>query len=138
MTKAGKELKVDIKDYVDGWYWDDDSKKYAYEMGKFLFSFIDYLEDQKLSERTKRNHHDNIALIGMFEAGYGYNEKFCPENLEGGPNYLYEFERKVNDSRNAIQSYKSTWRKLDKYIKSGEYKKYLKQIEDKLKKEHSG
>ena len=74
----------------------------------------------------------------MFEAGYGYNEEFYPENLEDGPNFLYEFERKVSDSKYAIQSYESTWRKLDKYIKSGEYQKYLEQVEKKLKKEHGG
>ncbi len=137
MTKITKGLKKAIEEYVADWHWDEDSEKYAFEMGKFLFSFIDYLEGQKLSERTKRNHQDNIEIIGMFEAGYGYNEEFYPENLQDGPNFLYEFERKVSDSKYAIQSYESTWRKLDKYIKSGEYERYLKRL-DKLKKEHGG
>ena len=119
------KLKETIKDYVSDWHWDEKSEQYAYEMGKFLFSFLDYLEDQKLSAKTKKNHKDNVYLIGMFEAGYGYYEEFYPENLEDGPSYLYEFERKVSNSKYAIQSYEATWRKLDKYIKSKEYQQYL-------------
>ncbi len=134
MTKIKEGLKKEIEDYVDNWHWDENSKKYAFEMGKFLFSFMDYLDDQNMSERTIRNYRGNIQLIGMFEISYGYNEEFHPENLEGEPSFIYEFERKVSDSKSAIQSYKSTWRKLDKYIKSGEYEKYLEQIEDKIKK----
>lgn len=138
MKKFGKELRIEIEEYVDDWHWDENSEKYAFEMGKFLYSFMYYLDDQNLSERTKRNHLENVGLIGTFEAGYGYNDEFYPENLEDGPGYLYEFERKVSDSKYAIQSYESTWRKLDKYIKSGEYEKYLEEIEEKLKKEHGG
>ena len=131
----GKSLKEEIKEYVDDWHWDENSEKFAFEMGKFLFSFMDYLEDKKLSEKTKRNHQDNVYIIGMFEAGYGYNEDFSPENLEDGPSFLYEFERKISDSKYAIQSYESTWRKLDKYIKSGEYEKYINRIKEKIGKE---
>lgn len=77
-------------------------------MGKFLFSFMDYLDDQNLSERAIRSHRSNIGLIGMFEARYGYNKEFYPNNLEDGPSYIYEFGRKVDDSKYAIQSYEST------------------------------
>ena len=54
MTKITKGFKEKIEEYVDDWHWDEDSEKYAFEMGKFLFSFMDYLDDQKLSERTKK------------------------------------------------------------------------------------
>lgn len=137
MKKFGKELKEEIEEYVHDWHWDEDSEKYAFELGKFLYSFMSYLDDQNLSERTKRSNQDNIGLIGMFEAGYGYNKEFYPKHLEDGPNYLYEFKRKLSDSKYAIQSYESTWRKLDKYIKSGAYEKYIEEVESKLKKEHS-
>ena len=130
-----KGLKEEIKKYVDDWHWDENSKKYAYDMGKFLFSFMSYLTDQNLSEKTKRNHRNNVYLIGTFEASYGYNDEFYPKNLEDGPSFLYEFKRKVSDSKYAIQSYKSTWRKLGKYIKSEDHKKYLNKIEEKLKKQ---
>jgi hypothetical protein len=138
MKVIGEDFKKEIEEYVDDWHWDEDSEKYAFEMGKFLFSFMDYLDDQNLSERTIKNHRSNIGLIGMFEAGYGYNKEFHPNNLEDGPSYIYEFGRKVSDSKYAIQSYESTWRKLDKYIKSGKYERYLEQVEEKLKKEHRG
>jgi len=98
-----------------------------------LFSFMDYLEDQKLSERTKRSHENNVYLIGAFEADYEYRDEFYPQNLADGPSYLYEFERKVSDSEYAIKSYESTWRKLDKFIKSGDFEKYLREIETKIK-----
>ena len=126
------KLKEEIEEYIEDWHWDDGSKKIAYDMGKFMFAFMDYLDDQKLSEKTKRIHQDNIGLIGMFESGYGYRDEFSHEDLEDGPNYLYEFERKVSDSKYAIQSYKATWKKLDKFIKSGTYEEYVNTIEKKL------
>lgn len=133
------KTKKEIEEYIEDWHWDFESKRYAFEMGKFLFSFMNYLDGQKLSEKTKRNHIENVYFIGMFEAGYGYNDEFYPANLEDGPSYIYEFERKVSDSKYAIQSYESTWRKLDIFIKSGEYEKYMNEIEEKLKKnEKSG
>jgi len=123
-------LKKEIEEYVSDWHWDDDSQKYAFELGVFLYSFINYLEDQKLSRRTKDKHIDNIYWIGSFEVGYGYNDEFFPENLEDGPAYEYEFERKISDSVHAMKSYESTWRKLDQYIKSGVYEKYLKDLKE--------
>ena len=97
-------------------------------MGKFLFAFIDYLKAQGLRPKTLNAHTENVYLIGMFETGYGYNEEFYPENLEDGLHYLYEFKRKVSNSKYAVQSYQSTWRKLDKFIKSEVYPIYLEQI----------
>lgn len=129
-------LKNEIEGYIADWHWDEPSKAYAFELGKFLFSFLDYLDELELSDKTKRNHRSNVYLVGMFEATYGYNDEFYPEDLENGPSYLYEFERKVSDSKYAVQSYESTWRKLDKYIKSGAYKPYLNKMEEKLSKEN--
>lgn len=130
--KIEKGLKEIIEKYVADWHWNEDSKKYAYEMGKFLFSFINYLEDQILSEKSKRKHINQLPLIGMFESNFGYNDEFKIKNLENGPHYAYEFERKVSDLKYAKQSYQSTWKKLDKYIKSGDYKEYLDKVQEKL------
>jgi hypothetical protein len=33
-------LKEEIEEYINDWHWDKKSKKYAFELGKFLFSFI--------------------------------------------------------------------------------------------------
>ena len=87
-------LKKEIEEYVVDWHWDNESKQYAFDLGKFLFSFIEYIDDSNLSERVKRVHKDNVYIIGMFEAGYGYRDKFNYEDLTDGPFYVYEFERK--------------------------------------------
>jgi hypothetical protein len=36
----------------------------------------------------------------------------------GKPSFLVEFKRKVSDSRYAVDSYKATWRKLARYVRS--------------------
>ena len=126
------QLKKQIDDFVNDWHWDEDSKIYAFESGKFLFSFLRYLESKNLSERTIKKHENNIFFIGTFDASYGYHEVFSYKNFEDGPHNLYEYRRKVSDSKYAIQSYKATWKKLDKYINSGELEKFLAQIEEAL------
>jgi len=57
-------------------------------------------------------------LIGKFVCSYGYYDKFSPEIFAGEPSYLYEFRRRVSDSRYAVASYKATWRKLVRYVRS--------------------
>ena len=131
-------LKKEIEEYVVDWHWDNESKKYAFDLGKFLFSFIEYIDDSNLSERVKKVHKDNIYLIGMFEAGYGYSDEFHYEDLTNGPFYIYEFEHKISDSKYAVQSYESTWKKLDKFIKSGAYEMYVDKIEKGLKNNKNG
>ena len=135
MNPSGEALKKEIEEFADDWHWDEKSEHYAFEMAKFLFSFMDFLKDQNLSERTLKKHSDNVYYIGMFEMQYGYwdDDPFYPENLEGEPDFVYEYEWKISDSPAAVQSYESTWRKLDRYIKSGAYEKYLQRIEDQLK-----
>ncbi len=36
-------LKKEIEDYVGDWHRDNESKKYAFDLGKFIFSFIELL-----------------------------------------------------------------------------------------------
>ena len=55
------------------------------------------------------------GIDGLHKSGYGYYDEFSPEVFIGEPDYLYEFKRKVSRSQNAIESYKTTWRKLAKY-----------------------
>lgn len=128
-------LLEDIKEYVSDWHWDDASEKYAFESGKFLFAFLNYLDDQKLSERTKKLHAQNVYFIGTFDAGYGYHEVFNHENFEDGPDYDYQYGRKVSDSESALKLYGGTWRKLDKFIKSNTYQQYLDKLDAILKAE---
>ncbi|MEM6265288.1 MAG: hypothetical protein AAGI38_22495 [Bacteroidota bacterium] len=131
-------LKGEIEVFIDGWHWDEPSEQLAFELGKFLFSFISYLEEQKLSDKTVKTHVENIRFIGLFEMSYGFRDEFDPENLEDGPNYEYEYDRKVSNSKYAIKAYEATWRKLDKFIKSGEYEGYLAKIEGRLMAESKG
>ena len=60
-----------------------------------------------------------VGVIGILECQYGYNANFSPDIFicEEAP-YLYEFKRKHSDSKYAIDSYKATWRKLTKYVKT--------------------
>jgi len=107
-----------LEDFIQDWYWDEPSHELARQMGAFLFEFVDHLETSGLSGKTVQKHLDNCWLIGKFECDYGYHKTFSPEILLGGPAYLYEFKRKVSDAKSAIASYKSTWRKLDRYVRS--------------------
>lgn len=131
-----QSLKQKIEEYISDWYWGEEVKEYPFELGKFLFSFMDYIRDQNLSDKTKSKHLDNVYLIGMFETEYGYQDEFEPEDLTHEPHYEDIFERKISDSESALQSYASTWRKLNRYIQSKTYEEYLKQIEKQLEKEN--
>jgi hypothetical protein len=108
-----------IERFIEDWYWDDKSHKYAKELCKFLFQFLDSLKQQGLSEATMRKHTSHCSLIGSFECGYGYREEFFPGVVFSSPeaNYMYEFKRKVSDSKYATDSYRLTWRKLYTYTK---------------------
>ena len=94
----------------------------------FLFQFIDYLCEQGLSEKTVRQHTSNCWCIGILECQYGYKDKFSPGAVFSSPDawYEYEFKRKMSDSKYAINSYRSTWRKLYKYTKALGYLAHVK------------
>jgi hypothetical protein len=113
------EIDREIELFISDWFWDAKSHQYARELGKFLFQFLDSLEQEGLSEKTIRKHTDNCWLIGTFECKYGYRAKFSPGVVFDSPeaDYESEFARKVSDSNYAINSYRSTWRKLYKYTK---------------------
>jgi hypothetical protein len=129
-------LSQEIEEYALDWHYDEESKEYAIELGTFLFAFISHLKDSKLSKRTEKNHIENTYIIGEFEARYGFRDNiFSYEDLAEGPQYEFEFDRKISDSETALKSYESTWRKLGKFIKSGTFQKYVAIIEEQLNKE---
>ncbi len=109
------KLDQELEEYIEDWYCDEKSHEFARQMAVFLFDFFDYLRGKNLSRSTLRKHEGNSELIAGFTAGYGYYDEFSPEVFTGEPDYLYEFKRKVSKSKNAIESYKTTWRKLAKY-----------------------
>ncbi|MBD3266350.1 hypothetical protein GF373_06735 [bacterium] len=110
----------EIEEFITDWYYDDKSHKYAWDLCKYLFAFIDSLEQQGLKDKTIRKHIDNCWLIGILECSYGYRDVFSPGEVFNYPeaDYVHEFRRKHSDSKYALQSYKATWKKLYKYTKT--------------------
>jgi hypothetical protein len=111
-TQAKDELQYLIGD----WYWDKKSYEFARDMGVFILGFIDHLRNQKLSESTRRRHESNCELIGKLVSDYGHHKKFKPDIFLCEPDHIIEFKRKVSDTNYMVESYKSTWRKITKYI----------------------
>ncbi|HEY73191.1 MAG TPA: hypothetical protein G4N99_07955 [Thermoflexia bacterium] len=108
----------ELEEYIEDWYWDEQSHEFARQVGALLFEFMDYLETTGLSEQTIRKHESNCWVIGLLECQYGYHDTFSPEIFSGEPSFLYEFKRKFSDSKYAVASYKATWRKLARYIRA--------------------
>ncbi|MEA3338813.1 MAG: hypothetical protein U9R15_02500 [Chloroflexota bacterium] len=108
----------ELEEYIEDWYWDEQSHEFARQVGALLFEFMDYLETTGLSEQTIHKHEGNCWTIGWLECQYGYQDAFSPEIFSGEPSFLYEFKRKFSDSKYAIASYKATWRKLARYIRA--------------------
>lgn len=108
--------KYEIERYIRDWYWDEKSRAFAWELGVFLFGFMDYLESLGLKDATRSRHEANVWNIGIFTCQYGFHEKFEPEIFDYPPFHDIEFRRKVSDSDSAIKSYESTCNKLAKYV----------------------
>ena len=118
MVKDLLNEEQELEEFIQDWYWDEQSHEFARQVGTLLFQFMDYLETTGLSERTIRKHIDNCWGIGWLECGYGYHDTFSPEIFLGGPSFTIEFKRKLSDSKYAVASYKATWRKLARYVRS--------------------
>ena len=108
----------ELEEYIEDWHWDEPSHEIARQMGAFLFEFMETLETTGLSERTMRKHESNCWHIGYLACTYGYHDAFSPEVFLGEPAFLPEFKRKVSDSTYAVASYKATWRKLARHVRS--------------------
>jgi hypothetical protein len=101
--KENENLRVE--EYIKDWNWDEASHEFALQMGTFLLEFIDSLHTSGVSRNTLRKH-------------YGHHDAFMPAVFLNGPDFLYEFKHKVSNSKYAIASYKSTWRKIEKYVRA--------------------
>ncbi|MEK7431671.1 MAG: hypothetical protein AABZ74_00945 [Cyanobacteriota bacterium] len=108
----------EIEDFIKGWNYDEETYLFSYEMGQFLLEFSYTLENKNLSYDTIKKHRSNSWIIGFLECNYGFNQKFKPDIFSGSPNYTYEFKRKFSDTKYAINSYSSTWKKIIKYMKT--------------------
>ncbi|MFH1117873.1 MAG: hypothetical protein V1792_28465 [Pseudomonadota bacterium] len=113
------ELK-ELEDYIEDWYYGEEMHRYALDLGKYLFQFMDYLRAEGLSERTTSKHIDNCWCIGYLECNFGYLDVFEPREVFSHPaaNHDDEFKRKFSRSNTAVSSYRATWRKLCEYTKA--------------------
>jgi len=118
--KLTKEERQALERYISEWHWDKKSHKFAQAMGLYLFEFMDWLDEQGLSEKTVDKHIDNCYWIGYLVCCYGYRKTFSPAKVFYDPDadHEHEFKRKNSDSNYAISSYRSTWRKLYKYTRA--------------------
>lgn len=113
--------QLKLENFIQDWYYDETSHEFARQVGTFLFKFLDDLEASGLTRRTLLKHKENCWCIGKLECDYGYRNTFAPDIFLTGPAYLYEFKRKMSDSKYAVASYQATWRKLERYVRSLEY-----------------
>ena len=110
----------ELKEFIMDWHYDKQSHRYAQDLGRYVFEFIDHLYEQGLTDKTVRKHLDNCWSIGILECGYGYRDVFLPGDVFNSPepDYEHEYKRKFCDSKYALSSYRATWKKLYKYTKA--------------------
>jgi len=72
--KLTKEERQALERYISEWHWDKKSHKFAQAMGLYLFEFMDWLDEQGLSEKTVDKHIDNCYWIGYLVCCYGYRK----------------------------------------------------------------
>jgi hypothetical protein len=121
-------VKKEIEDFIEDWYYDEDSYQHAFDCGAFLLGFTKYLDTLNKSERSLRDHKNNVSLIGHFYCNYNDEPEkpFVCEDLEGGFFFSsFHFERKVSNSERAVNGYSATWNLLDKYITSKTYLNFI-------------
>jgi len=127
-----ENLRTQLEEYIDDWHCDMESYESALMIGKFLFAFMNYLDDENLSKRTQKRYEENVHLIGMFETEFAYNGCFFPEDLEIVETYEREYKRTIAYSKTQLEYYRQTWNKLKKYIANKTYETYLKDLEEML------
>ena len=71
MTRSSLDEEQELEEFVQDWFWDEQSHEFARQVGAFLFQFMDYLETTGLSRRTLRKHSSNCWCIGSLECSYG-------------------------------------------------------------------
>jgi len=125
-----ENLRTQLEEYIDDWHCDMEGYESALMIGKFLFAFMNYLDDENLSERTQKRYEENIHLIGMFETEYAYNGCFFPEDLEIVETYEREYKRTIAYSKTQLDYYRQTWNKLKKYIADKKYETYMENLEE--------
>ena len=125
-----ENLRTQLEEYIDDWHCDMESYESAVIIGKFLFAFMNYLDDENLSERTLRRYQENVHLIGMFETENACNGCFYPEDLEIVDTYEFEYKETIAYTKTDIDYYRQTWNKLKKYVANKTYETYMEDLEE--------
>ncbi|MCX6082298.1 MAG: hypothetical protein NTW32_22450 [Chloroflexi bacterium] len=115
----------ELEAFIDGWYWDEKTHDYARQVGEFLFEFLDDLDEYGLSDQTVVKHERNCWAIGWLEVRHGKHTTFSPDIFMGGPKFLQEYYQEISATQYSLSSYKTTWRKLEKYVISDAWQKPL-------------
>ncbi len=105
----------DLEAFIADWGWDQKTAQFAWELGQFMFDFLDSLDN--LSEQTISKHKKNCWYIGWLACHHAKDKNFSPKMFLGAPRFEKEFKRKVSNSEAALKSYQTTWRKLEKYAR---------------------
>ncbi|MDJ0536747.1 MAG: hypothetical protein QNJ70_30380 [Xenococcaceae cyanobacterium MO_207.B15] len=79
-----KEENQELENFIQDWYWDEKSHKFAQNFGLYLFQFIAHLQEMGLSERTVRKHRSNCWSIGIFEYSVADRQKRRESTAENG------------------------------------------------------
>jgi hypothetical protein len=116
-TQGSKVDEKELEVMIEHWYQDDPSHQFARQVGAFLLQFLNYLETTGRSEEVLRRHEGNVWWIGKLTCKYGGYETFSPSIFLGGPLYLKEYEEQASSSKGALTSYKTTWRRLEDYVR---------------------
>jgi len=107
-----------VEEYIKDWNWDEASHEFALQMGTFLLEFIDSLHTSGVSCETFRKHKGNCWLIGSFECVLWPSRRFHARRLSRWSRLFLRIQAQgKRDSKYAIASYKSTWRKIEKYVR---------------------
>lgn len=114
--------KKAIEEYIQNWHWDKSSAEFVFELGSYLFDFMDDLRNNSgLKENTLKKHISNCWWIGNLIGQYSLLDKFTPEIFANPPYQEIDFRRRFSDSSYMIKSYNSTCKKLKEYsIKRGD------------------
>ena len=108
-------LLFELENFVEDWYSDEASYRFALTMAVFMFGFLGHLESTGLSSRTMNKHSRNCWYIGFFETNIGEHETFSPGIFVDAPPRIEEFKRMVSDAPYTVAGFKATWNKLVKY-----------------------
>ena len=118
----GKINEADLQDLIQNWRQDERSHVFVRHLGAYLLRFMDFLAATERSGKRLSRREGYTWVIGKLICEYGDYATFSPSIFLGGPRYLAEFQEKMGTAPEALAAYRSTWRKLEEYVRAMGYK----------------